>query len=127
MEKKEAIEIIKNHLPNSSYKLNEALETLIPELKEPESEDERVRKELMGFVVSNTLSKDDRRKKYLTWLDKQKETFTKKDVEDAYLKGVCDAKQELEKQDESIEINRDESCFRISVSLGDSPTSILKM
>jgi len=35
-----------------------------------------------------------------TWLEKQGETFTKKDVDDAYLKGVCDTKHELEKQGE---------------------------
>ena len=34
----------------------------------------------------------------MAWLEKQGETFTKKDVDDAYLKGVCDTKQELKKQ-----------------------------
>ena len=34
----------------------------------------------------------------MAWLEKQGETFTKKDVDDAYLKGVCDTKQEFEKQ-----------------------------
>lgn len=38
--------------------------------------------------------------KNIAWLEKQGETFTKKDVDDAYLKGVCDAKHELEKQGE---------------------------
>ena len=38
--------------------------------------------------------------KILAWAEKQGETFTKKDVDDAYLKGVCDTKQELEKQGE---------------------------
>ena len=33
-------------------------------------------------------------------IEKQGQTFTKKDVDDAYLKGVCDAKHELEKQGE---------------------------
>ena len=37
---------------------------------------------------------------YDAWLEKQGKTFTKRDIDDAYLKGVCDAKQELEKQDE---------------------------
>lgn len=43
------------------------------------------------------------------WLEKQGETFTKKDVDDAYLKGICDAKRELEKQggDTNETINRD--------------------
>ena len=34
------------------------------------------------------------------WLEKQSQTFTKKDVDDAWLKGMCDAKHELEKQGE---------------------------
>lgn len=38
--------------------------------------------------------------KNIAWLEKQGQTFTKKDVDDAYLKGVCDAKSELEKQGE---------------------------
>lgn len=36
----------------------------------------------------------------LAWLEKQGQTFTKKDIDDAYLKGICDAKIELEKQGE---------------------------
>ena len=35
---------------------------------------------------------------YKAALEKQGETFTKKDVDDAYLKGISDAKNELEKQ-----------------------------
>ena len=42
-------------------------------------------------------------KDILSWLEKQSQTFTKKDVDDAYLKGLCDAKQELEKQGEKTE------------------------
>lgn len=41
-------------------------------------------------------------------LEKQGETFTKRDIDDAYLKGICDAKRELEKQDDTNEtINKD--------------------
>lgn len=48
MERKEAIEIIKRNWPNSSFTmLREALETLIPELKE--SKDERIRRHLISF------------------------------------------------------------------------------
>jgi len=36
--------------------------------------------------------------KSLAWLEKQGQTFTKKDVDDAWLKGMCDAKHELENQ-----------------------------
>lgn len=49
MERKEAIEVIKKNWPDSSFTmLREALETLVPELKE--SEDERIRK-CIGDVV----------------------------------------------------------------------------
>ena len=34
----------------------------------------------------------------VAWLEKQRTSYTKRDVDDAYLKGICDAKQELEKQ-----------------------------
>ena len=44
-------------------------------------------------------------------LEKQGETFTKKDVDDAYLKGICDAKRELEKQGESKWSEEDENRF----------------
>ena len=104
MERKEAIEVIKKNWPDSSFTmLREALETLIPELKE--NEDEKIRKVLVElvkcnercgyFMINNTTTSS-----MLAWLEKQGQTFTKKDVDDAYLKGVCDAKQELEKQGE---------------------------
>lgn len=101
MNRKEAIEAVKNNLPHSSFTtLRKALETLIPELAE--SEDERIRKSLIDLLKND----EKHYLKEIDWLEKQNETFTKKDVDDAYLKGVCDAKQELEKQDESIEIKR---------------------
>lgn len=107
-------------------------EQIFPELAE--SEDERTRKELMDFVVGNTINKDGKREKYLAWLEKQKE-FTsdeekqgkeyvlwcinqaKKHAKDENEMGTCwfaekwlekqgDAKQELEKQDKYTEINR---------------------
>lgn len=65
-----------------------------------ESEDERIRKCIEDLIKEHTFSniygvtKED----CLSWLEKQGQTFTKKDIDDAYLKGVCDAKQELEKQ-----------------------------
>ena len=81
--------------------MTERLEYLFPELKE--SEDEKIRKELVSLVLNamgrekNSFS-DDKYDSMLAWLEKQGQTFTKKDVDDAYLKGVCDTKQELEKQ-----------------------------
>lgn len=112
--------------------VNKTLEYLFPELAE--SEDERTRKELMDFVVANTICKDGRREKYLAWLEKQKE-FTsdeekqgkeyvlwcinqaKKHAKDENEMGTCwfaeqwlekqgDAKREIEKQSKPIEIKR---------------------
>lgn len=73
---------------------------VFPELKE--SEDEKVVAGLVkmvqvaapSYIRGYGIGKDD----VLAWLEKQGETFTKKDVDDAYLKGVCDTKHELEKQ-----------------------------
>ena len=68
----------------------------------PENEDERIRKSLSTYFAKfnpndmwvDGFSFGD----IVAWLEKQGQTFTKKDVDDAYLKGVCDTKQELEKQ-----------------------------
>lgn len=82
------------------------IESIFPELKE--SEDKRIIKILQN-IVKGACSKygikwrgvETSEEDLLAWLEKQGETFTKKDVDDAYLKGVCDAKHELEKQGES--------------------------
>ena len=50
MDKNEAIKIIRSNFPTGRKMLCEALEILIPELKE--SEDERIRKELKSFFDS---------------------------------------------------------------------------
>lgn len=67
-----------------------------------ESEDERIRKAIIEHFEGSHSSmypyKGFTKEQILAWLEKQYETFTKKDVDDAYLKGVCDAKRELEKQ-----------------------------
>ena len=70
-----------------------------PELAE--QDDDRIRKAIITLILSVPdiyekigFSRSD----CLAWLEKQGETFTKKDVDDAYLKGVCDTKQELKKQ-----------------------------
>ena len=98
--------------------INKTLEYLFPELAE--SEDERIREEIIQTIkrfvkcvedehdtpeAKNILLKDIEKK--IAWLEKQGGTFTKKDVDDAYLKGISDTKDELEKQDEqksSIEV-----------------------
>ena len=94
MEKETAMKILKELHGKSLFAERTALETLIPELKE--SEGEKIRKEIIEFVDINTLSVDERHDRWIAWLEKQ--CYTKKDVDDAYLKGIIDAKNELEKQ-----------------------------
>ncbi len=69
-----------------------------------ESKDERIRKAIYDcvkwFGFDSCFFKDVSQEECLDWIEKQGQTFTKKDVDDAYLKGVCDAKQELEKRSE---------------------------
>lgn len=48
MDRNKAIEVVKSHYPANKQILNEALETLIPELKE--SEDEKIRKQILSFL-----------------------------------------------------------------------------
>ena len=48
MNREEAIKIVKSHYPANKQMLNEALEFLIPELKE--SEDEKIRRDLITFL-----------------------------------------------------------------------------
>jgi len=76
---------------------------IFPELKE--SGDERIRKWLIEMVeemrkANLTAEFNGDCSEAIAWLEKQCEPFTKKDVDDAYLKGVCDAKSELKKQGE---------------------------
>ena len=82
--------------------ITESLAYIFPELKE--SKDDMVRKAIIEHFEGSHSSmypyKGFTKEQILAWLEKQGQTFTKKDVDDAYLKGVCDAKQELEKQGE---------------------------
>lgn len=64
MEREEAIDVIRNIYQTDKEK--EALETLIPELKE--SEDERVRKEIYNFLIDMECKKE-----WIAYLEKQKE------------------------------------------------------
>ena len=122
---KEALEMARN-LHKDAIDMEESLlakqcEIIFPELRE--SEDEKIRKALIDFFnrgaengaqTNGVCDKD-----ILAWLEKQAQTFTKKDVDDAYLKGVCDAKQELENQCEqkSIWHNEDEEPKRDNLIL----------
>ena len=94
MTKETAMKILKELHDNSLFSNRTALETLIPELAD--SNDERIRKEILDFIKTNNAWN----KEWLAWLEKQGESYTKKDVDDAYLKGISDAKNELEKQGE---------------------------
>lgn len=77
MDRNKAIEIVKSHYPANKQMLNEALEFLIPELKE--SEDEKIRKNLIE-LFHDTVSNDEIFSDYgldktevLAWLEKQGE------------------------------------------------------
>ena len=94
MTREEAINVVKNNWPDSSYtRLREALETLIPELKE--SEDERIRKALIEAIEQNyTLTGDINyvhTKDILAWLKKQDAQTIKEALRTEYEKGRADA------------------------------------
>ena len=98
---------------------NTLLETIFPELKE--SEDERIRKALIEMVHDTTCDElwvdyNVHKEEALEWLEKQGETFTKRDVDDAYLKGISDAKNELEKQSEQKPADKFEPKFKESMT-----------
>ena len=82
-----------------------AVNYIFPELKE--SEDEKIRKRLIkafGSMVKEQwggIAIED----ILAWLEKQKSNTNKKEIDDAYLQGICDAKHEIEKQSESTITN----------------------
>jgi len=74
MKRSEAIEIVREYYPSSGKDLNEALETLIPELKD--SEDEKIRKALLNAFQESEDSlhmvlTPHRRESFIAWLEKQ--------------------------------------------------------
>ena len=111
MDRKEAIEVVKKNWPNSGYtRLCEALETLIPELKE--SEDEKIRKEIISNfneTIDNIRSEEiipheskvliGKMQKWIDWLEKQgeqKHKWSEKDekmidniIDEVYPYGEC--------------------------------------
>ena len=126
MEKEEAMKILKDfHDKSALFSVRTALETLHPELTE--SEDEKIRKWIINEIKikHHNLDEDnvDFVDKAIAWLEnipytidhekregfhlgykaaleKQGESYTKKDVDDAYVEGMAFAKNELEKQGE---------------------------
>ena len=102
---KEALELARDYY-KANLKLNNAdenllLEDIFPELKE--SEDEKIREMLIDSFTRADMGgeiygKGVTYKQVIAWLEKQGESYTKNDVDDAYLKGICNTKHELEKQ-----------------------------
>lgn len=77
MEKETALKILRDRHANALFSERTALETLIPELAE--SEDERIKKELIEFVDINTLSVEERHYRWIDWLEKQKYAWSEED------------------------------------------------
>lgn len=84
------------------------LTNIFPELKE--SGGEKIRKALIRFHKSTIDVDGIKGDDIIVWLEKQGQTFTKKDVDDAYLKGISDAKHELEKQGEHKPFDSAKTC-----------------
>ena len=106
---KEALERAKNeYQTHKSFNgFREMLAHVFPELCE--SEDEKIRKALLSEFI-HLQSKGYKfagleGEEIIAWLEKQGETYTKKDVHDAYIKGMFFAKDKLEKQGEQKSLN----------------------
>ena len=88
-------------------------------LTRAESEDEEIKKWLIGYFRQY---KEDGMEKYanglkvesiIAWLEKQGESYTKKDVDNAYIEGMASAKRELEKQGEQKPTDKVEPKFKV--------------
>lgn len=109
MDRQEAIKIVKSNLPEGRQMLSEALEFLIPELKE--SEDERIIKQLIAVVELYYGETDEQEKKdCLSWLEKKSEQKSVEDIAKEVIKdkesavkflksaGIMDSNGELAKE-----------------------------
>ncbi|MBR1620747.1 MAG: hypothetical protein IJ669_01335, partial [Prevotella sp.] len=106
----EAIEKIKYVMEHGVQPVlnKEDITDIFPELKE-ESEDEMVRKELITWLKGSDgqVYPIDRYNAAIAWLEKQGEyIYTKKDIDDAYLKGLKDAKSTEIKTDPCIDCDQ---------------------
>ena len=96
------VENIRTGKCETTFMFTEGLfEHIFPELAE--SEDEKVRKAILEMIHDTTgdslwIDYNVHKEDAIAWLEKRGQTFTKKDIDDAYLKGICDTKRELEKQ-----------------------------
>ena len=98
---KEALERAKELYEQGT--ITESLNYVFPELLE--SEDEKIRNQIITFIeVYGNPIHCEWQKDWIVWLEKQGQTFTQKDVDDAYLKGISDTKHELEKQEDSMKM-----------------------
>lgn len=92
MNKEEAIKIVKSHYPANKQMLNEALEFLIPELKEDEDEltwlknyiSEEARCLSMDIRNKEDSIRVEKLQKSLAWLEKQVEPKDKGEISDGY-------------------------------------------
>lgn len=105
---KEALERAKN-LRKDAIDMGESIrakqcEIIFPELAE--SEDEKIRKALIRFHKSTIDVDGIKGEDIIAWLEKQGTSYTKRDVDDAFVKGMAFAKDELEKQGEKKTINQ---------------------
>lgn len=83
---------------------NNILDDIFPELAE--SEDEITRKSLIRFLKSPFVHEnitDEKVVPWITWLEKQNPNTHKREIDDAYLQGICDAKNEIEKQGKTLD------------------------
>ena len=99
----EAIErASKLRVQNPFDTVSQMMEHVFPELCE--SKDERIRKTLINFFQDWHKNRSHcwgiSVPEILAWLEKQGTSYTKKDVDDAYVEGMVFAKNELEKQSE---------------------------
>jgi len=86
-------------------------EYIFPELTM--SEDERIRKALIEMIHDTTGDECEdcyhvSKESVLAWLEKQgeKKNTRKREIDDAYLQGICDAKHEIEKQGKTLNPNK---------------------
>ena len=70
----------------------------------PELEEEMIRKDIISYLRNEKIVKrytsDIEIDKWIAWLEKQKPNTNKREIDDAYLQGMSDAKHEIEKQGE---------------------------
>ena len=90
------------------------VEYIFPELKE--SEDERIKRVIRGWIYTRPASFFDNgisKEEILAWLEKQgvQKNTHKREIDDAYLQGICDAKHEIEIQGEQKPADKVEPKF----------------